>query len=375
MIESKELITCTLNSLNQKYGLDVKIENVNDSVILPKVNKRSMTIRNNNRLLSLFVLYQMGNADLVIKYFVMHKYLSYNMYDEALYWLGRTETKAKKVIEKRQNALGQHLTLIVSIRNLFSRKSHLKDSEILLMQHLFVLLHEYGHVLFYKEKELKNDYFKQVRDILAEFEKSDEKGVMREISKEITWGCRSFLFQEIGYGFINRNIGMIGQIAEDERKIEEFACDLHAWHVLASILHYGGYSLIEQVDAFTNVIESLYYLENYKALDDCLSYKVDMNRAEGIALFDSIRYSILTHTIVMYLESKQKGKGLDFDRKFHIFRWEERKDYVALINKYIAETKNLERGSLLPDKEKLMFINQKISAFEETLIQQFQSTK
>ena len=64
-----DMITHTLNMLNKKYRLDVKIEKVSDSKILPQINKHMLTIRFNIRLLPLFVLYKMGNADLVIKYF------------------------------------------------------------------------------------------------------------------------------------------------------------------------------------------------------------------------------------------------------------------------------------------------------------------
>ena len=53
-----DMITHTLNMLNKKYGLDVKIEKVSDSKILPQINKHMLTIRFNIRLLPLFVLYK-----------------------------------------------------------------------------------------------------------------------------------------------------------------------------------------------------------------------------------------------------------------------------------------------------------------------------
>ena len=107
MPDSPDVIAHTLNVLNQKYGLEVKIDKVEDSKILPNVNKRMMTIRFNVRMLPLFMLYRMGNADLVVKYFLTHKYMSYGMYSEAEHWLERTEVKAKKVKARNEGATGR----------------------------------------------------------------------------------------------------------------------------------------------------------------------------------------------------------------------------------------------------------------------------
>lgn len=370
MPDSPDVIAHSLNVLNQKYGLDVKIDKVEDSKLLPNVNKRMMIMRFNIRLLPLFMLYRMGNADIVVKYFLTHKYMSYSMYSEAEHWLKRTEVKFKKVKAKNEGLLHN---LIGSAKSL--NQSHLEDfnmqlAEILMYQQLFVLLHEYSHVLFHHKEECRKDYFNRIRESLEEFEDGRDKSnsILKEISKELPWGTRSFLMDNIGYGFVARNLELIKYLSEDNRKVEEFACDLHAWHILASILHYGGYSLEEQEVVFTNAIEALYYLENYKALDDCLSYKVDMSKAENIALFDSMRYSVLTHTIVLYLEGKEKGRGLAFDRQFSIFRWEERKDFISLINKFVPLTKDLMEGAKIPNSELSLPLYKRINAFESEIM-------
>lgn len=369
MTNSPDMIDYTLNVLNQKYGLEVKIEKVEDSILLPKVNKRMMSIRFNIRLLPLFMLYRMGNADLVIKYFLTHKYMSYNMYCEAEHWLERTEIKTKKVKAKNEEHLRNIIGWATSLGQRQLDAVKMQQDEILMYQQLFVILHEYSHVLFHHKEDYKQDYYNRIRESLADFEEGRDKSdsILKEISKELHWGMRSFLLEHIGYGFVSRNLALIKDVSADNRKIEEFACDLHAWHILASILHYGGYSLDEQVVVFTNAIEALYYLENYKALDDCLSYKVDMNKAEDIALFDSIRYSVLTHTIVLYLEGKEKGRGLSFDRHFSILRWDERKEFVSLINKFVPLTKDLSEGSKLPNQELSIPLYQRINALEESL--------
>jgi len=365
-----DMITHTLNMLNQKYSLDVKIEKVNDSKILPQINKRMLTIRFNVRLLPLFVLYKMGNADLVIKYFLSHKYMAYSMYDKAEYWIEKTETKTKKVLSKNSNILHNIVDWSSSLNNLIFKDNRMKDDEVFMYQILFVLLHEYSHGLFFKKEDYKDEYFSKIKESIEDIEggRDNEDDILCLISKELPWGIRSFLMDHIGYGSVKRNLYLINNVLSDNRKIEEFACDLHAWHILASILHYGGYSLDEQVVVFTNVIEALYYLESFKALDDCLSYKVDLRKSENIALFDSMRYSLLTHTVVLYLEGKQKGRGLAFDRHFSIFRWEERKDYISLINRFVPLTRDLENGALMPNKEQAIPLYERINAIEDSLI-------
>lgn len=365
-----DMITHALNVLNQKYGLEVKIDEVEDSKLLPKVNKRMMSIRFNFRLLPLFILYRMGNADLVVKYFLTHKYMSYGMYSVAEHWLERTEVKIKKVKAKNEGLFQNLIGWAKSLNQSHLEDFNMQQDEMLMYQQLFVLLHEYSHVLFYHKEEYRIDYFNRIRESLQDFEDGRDKSdsILKEISKELPWGTRSFLMENIGYGFVARNLDLIKEVSADDRKVEELACDLHAWHILASILHYGGYSLEEQEVVFTNAIEALYYLENYKALDDSLSYKVDMSKAENIALFDSMRYSVLTHTIVLYFEGKEKGRGLAFDRQFSIFRWEERKDFISLINKFVPMTKDLMEGAQIPNHELSSPLYQRIDALENEIM-------
>lgn len=364
-----DMIIYILNILNQKYGLDIKVEKVNDSKILPRIDKQIMTIKFNIRLRSLFVLHKIGNADLIIKYFLAHKYMSYGMYDKAEFWIEKFEIKAKKVVLKNNGLIQNIINGSYSLKKL-SEDNRMKEDELLMYQLLFVFLHEYSHGLFCQKQEYKDDYFNRIKDSLEGFKdyRNNEDDMLNLISHELPWGMRSFLMEHIGYGYINRKLDLIKNVQSDNRKIEEFACDLHAWNILATILHYGGYSLDEQIVVFVDAIESLYYLECYKTLDDCLSYKVDMDKAENIALFDSMRYSLLTHTIVLYLEGKQKGRGLTFDRHFSIFRWKERKEFISLINKYVAVTRDLENGALIINKEQAAPLYDRIDAMESSLL-------
>ncbi len=362
--DNSDLLSYTINILNQKYGLDIKIDIVQDSKILPHIKKRIMSINYNIRLATLFALYNFGNAELIIKYYLTHKFLSYNLYDEAENWLRQTISKSNKILIKSK----------VNSTSFFHKniyRYNINKDEILKFQQLFVLLHEYSHGLFYQKEDIRNYYFDIIKNSLNELEsaKNDKEGVLSAISKELHWGSRSFLMEVIGYGFVNRNLDLIPSIYNDIRKIEEFACDLHAWNVLISILHYGGFSLKEQIVMFTKAIEALYYLENYKAVDDCLSYKIDMNKAENISLFDSIRYSILTYKTVLYLEGKEKGKGFAFDKQFSLFRWNERYEFIKVITKYLPLSAQLKEGAKITiNKEQSISIYEKINNFEESFL-------
>ena len=345
MPESPNVILQTINILNQRYGLDINLKMVEDSQLLPHIDKRSMIIRFNNRLLPLFILYQLGNADLVTKYFLTHKYLSYGIYDKAEYWLERTSVKIKKVVDKIFNSQN---TSQGFFKKSFSEDNNMKITieELHTFQLLFVILHEYSHGLFYSNKDIRNDYFVKIKKNC-----SDLESVVHEPGYGFFWGVRPFAMESIGNWFVQRNLELVKDVLSNDKKLEEFACDLHAWHIIASIMHYGGYSLDEQYTVFTLVVEALYDVENYKVLDDCLSYKIDMSKAENIALFDSMRYSLLTYTIAMYLEDQERGLGRSFDDQFSILRWTERKDFVSVINRFLPMTKDLENGSQIPNKE------------------------
>ena len=353
-----DIITNTINSLNQKYDLDITIDTVDDSKLLPTVNKRMMRIRYNIHLAPLFMLYRIGNANLIIKYFLTHKYLSYNMYSEADYWLEKTKVKVQREISKSKD--GHFLEF---------KGCDAQENELLSYQQLFVFLHEYSHCLFHKKEECKRDCFFKVQETLKEFEgrRENPNSVLVKISKNIHWFSRSFLLGQIGYGFVNRNLDLIKEISSDEKKIEEFACDFHALQVLISFLECGKHPIEIQEFFVSYAIQSLYYLENYKVLDDCLAYKVDINKAEHIALFDSLRYSILIHTFVSYLEGKEEGRGITFDRFFDVYRWDARKEFLSQINRFVPLTKDLEEGCLIPKPGVLDSVNNRIKTIDNLI--------
>jgi len=363
MEQSPNIVEQIISNLNQRYGLTVRLGIVEDSRLLPMANKATMTIRCNYRLLLMFQLYHMGNADLLVKYFLTHKFMSYHLYDDAKHWMEQTEATAAQVMGG-----GGIVSMLSSIRDIFRNTSngiHVSQDEIRLFQLLFVVLHEYSHCAFYQRDDLKKEYFDWVREINSEVQHHMSAA---KPSDNIPWWMKLLSMNQMGRDFIGHVLDLNEATVSDDRKTEEFACDLHAWRVLATVLHHGGYSVDEQILIFTAMVEALYCLENYKLLDDCLSRKIDMSKAESTSVFDSMRYAWLTHAIVMYLEGCQKGKGLEFDRQFSLLRWNERKDYIHLIVKYVPLTADLEKGAQLPDKKVADDLYLKISQMENKLI-------
>lgn len=75
---ARELYGICVSVLNQRYGIDVGLDVVEGSNLLPSIDKYNLSIKFNYRLACLFRLFQAGNPDLIIKYFMMHKYMAYN---------------------------------------------------------------------------------------------------------------------------------------------------------------------------------------------------------------------------------------------------------------------------------------------------------
>lgn len=124
-----EFYSICVSVLNQRYGIGVGLDVVEDSNLLPSIDKCNLSIRLNYRLDCLFRLFQAGNPDLVIKYFMMHKYMAYNMYDKAEKWIFEFGKSVSKYTRTNDDSITYQI--------------------------LFVLLHEYSHGLFSKNKERK----------------------------------------------------------------------------------------------------------------------------------------------------------------------------------------------------------------------------
>ena len=67
MEQSPNIVEQIISNLNQRYGLTVRLGIVEDSRLLPMANKATMTIRCNYRLLLMFQLYHMGNANTIAR--------------------------------------------------------------------------------------------------------------------------------------------------------------------------------------------------------------------------------------------------------------------------------------------------------------------
>ncbi len=338
----REFYSFCVSVLNQRYGIDVGLDVAEGSNLLPSIDKYSLSIKFNYRLACLFRLFQAGNPDLIIKYFMMHKYMAYNMYDKAEKWIFEFGKSIGKCTRTNDDSITYQI--------------------------LFVLLHEYSHGLFSKNEERKNTYFNQVRKNISDLQKADSDNVRKAITKEFPWILRCIIRILGNDEMIWKNHGHLNEILINEKKTEEFACDLHAWNVLMEILHHGGYSLKESAAISHYAVEALYYLESYKLLDDCLSQKIDMTKAEAVASFDSCRYSLLAYHILLYLEKEQKGLGLQFDDQFSICQWDNQRPLIRMVSKYIYQTLDLAEGASFPDskRQKLLYI--KIDELEKFII-------
>lgn len=341
-MSASELYDICLSALNQRYGIDIGLNNTEDSNLLPIIDKRNLTIKFNYRLGCLFRLYQTNDANLIIKYFMMHKYMAYNIYDKAEKWISEFGKSIGKYAERIDDSVTYQI--------------------------LFALLHEYSHGLFSENEECRNTYFNLVKQNITDLQKADRDEVWKAISKEAPRMLRC-LIRILGYNEImKRNFSHLNDILVNEKKIEEFACDLHAWNVLMEILHHAGYSLIECVDISRYAVEALYYIESYKILDDCLSQKIDMLKAKNVAFFDNSRYSLLTYHIILYLESEQKGLGLQFDCQFSICQWNKQKPFIHMIKKYIYQTLDLAEGASFPDAKRQKLLYARINELERMII-------
>ena len=338
----RELYGICVSVLNQRYGIDVGLDVVEGSNLLPSIDKYNLSIKFNYRLACLFRLFQAGNPDLIIKYFMMHKYMAYNMYDKAEKWIFEF---GKSVGECPR-----------------------PNDDSITYQILFVLLHEYSHGLFSKNEERRSTYCNQVRKYISELQKSDSGDVRKTIIKEVPCILRCII-RILGYDeMIRKNLAHLNEILINEKKTEEFACDLHAWDVLMEFLHHGGYSLKESAVISRYAVEALYYLESYKLLDDCLSQKIDMTKAEVVASFDSCRYSLLAYHILLYLEKEQKGLGLQFDGQFSICQWNNQRPLIRMVSKYIYQTLDLAEGASVPDSKRQKQLYAKICELEKLII-------
>ena len=348
-----------LNALNQRYSVEMSLNFIDDSKLLPFIDKRTLCININKRLPLLLDLYMYGDVNLLLKYYITHKYMSYNKYDKAERWLYKTN----KIIDKKLDK-GLLLQIKDKIKRQFFKKT---NNSALVYQVLFVFLHEYSHGLFTVNVERKSTYFSIVKERIEDVMNQDQNEVQNIISKEIPWGMRAFLYDELGFGRINRVQEQRSVILQNKNKLEEYACDFHAWNVMMEIFKNGGSSKEELYDACVQSVRVLYFIENIKAIEDCILQKIDMSKAESVSFFDSARYSLLTYHIIFYLEHLEKGLGKSFDMMFDIYRRDYIRDFVKNVYPYALQTIDFSDGAEFPIAETSKALFKKIDELENKL--------
>ncbi len=178
---------------------------------------------------------------------------------------------------------------------------------------------------------------------------------------------RSYIYNKLCLERINRVQEQMSAILQNKNKLEEYACDFHAWNVMMEIFNNGGSSKEELYDACVQSVRVLYFIENIKAIEECILQKIDMYNAESVSFFDSARYSLLTYHIIYYLENLEKGLGKSFDMMFDIYRRDYIRDFVKNVYPYALQTMDFSDGAEFPIEETSKTLFKKIDEMENKL--------
>lgn len=339
---NNELLIFIIDLLNQKYQIDVEL-NVNNGIhqLLPSIHKKRGTstveIRYNPSIFICFFLCESKDSHLLYKYLILQKYALYNRYDKCALWIN----KCSKNLTRRK------------FKSIFkSSRYNNCELEYKFYEIIFVVLHEFSHALFYLNPDIKNNYFDRIKSILLELTKiCDISDVENAVLSEMPWFSRPFLSAKFDFGEIKRTNDSFLKLINNESRLEELACDMHACDIIQQMIENAPFSEEERSYIYRHCVNSLYYSEFLNTVDECITGKIDMKTAEDKSFFDSTRYSILTHHITMILEGREKGLGLSFDH-FPIVNKTLIKRYWKLLQEYILQTTDLHDGALFPNEVK-----------------------
>ena len=346
--EQNEIIQFMSNmieNLNKEHNLKVRVA-INDEEILPSVSKPYQIILFNKHFLPWIALWQIRDFDLYCALFLTYRYFCCNEYLETEKWLELSEKILKNLIKNKKSIQEE-------------TKHHAIDYELILKyQALFSVLHEYAHILFYKDKEYRKEFVGGLKDqLIYSFNLNSTKNI-EDIDKELEkihlikerpWNQEAFdvLLSE-SHNHLNQILEDTKNLSEDEQKIEEIASDVDALFKLMSIFDDNGYSPEEQTILLLYIAKILYCLEMTLYWRDILGWEIfdktkDNSKDESLRQVQKyyemqnylsvFRYSVFFQTISLHLESLKKGCGLIFERQFSMFDETERYFLPELFNR------------------------------------------
>jgi len=327
---------------NQKFGTNIKIEFNNRGSLFPSVNIKDSTIRCNPRLNTILLFYNLSYygytekaEDLTINYFLLNKYLSYNYYDYAQIAFENIETSIDSVIDEIEKEKLQEI-------NSFTE-----------FQSLFVLFHEFYHVVFGQNKNVRIKGIENVKAKIKEIaDTSNSNFVLRTITKPL--------------------ITEFDKILSKEDKLEEFACDMFSWNLMINIMINGGFSLDEILQFCSGCILTLYYLENIKLTEDVSSNTdTEYYDIKNRSTFDSLRIHSLEHVINLFLENERKGYSNKFQDDLSKFEKKLKFKLIGQVLNKFRTSINLSKGANLQDKIRRNEIENKLVQLDNKIINSF----
>ena len=255
--ETIQLISHTLEALNKTYGLNVKIR-YKEKTLLPEIDRYHQIIRFNRQFLPWLALWQIRNFTLTSDYYVAYKSFAYKYYAKAENKLSIIESNLQKLIEKNTNIKNESHNPVISY------------DQLLKYQVLFSIFHEYAHLLFSRDEKIREEKVGTLKtEILSNINKKRSlrtvyNQLIQEHLKGTPWLYNTFC-KLIWFPIVVLRTHSISnkqnELYQDEKKVEEIACDIWAFEKLISILDFTGYSLEKPSEILTHITKVMYYLD------------------------------------------------------------------------------------------------------------------
>lgn len=317
-----------VNSLNERWKLQIKLQPSSASIILPQADLQGQIVRFNPKIETLMALFdfslnhKMPGSQVINHFILYHVFLSKGMY------------------EKADNILRQ---LEISVRQLsetFNQSSPRISVDTIALQVIFILCHEMSHI-----------YYRYNPEALVSFTVS----LKERMDCYLEWVSKSSKIRFLQYlipGGVRKLKDSFDEAKSNNHLMEEMACDEVAWNVTKLLIRNSEYGRQDQTVFCAHIALVLNFLENYQHLEDYYTRKANELQDHNLR-FNSVRHMILGQTIWEWLADDDLEMARFYQKYIRNYEHITRYCIAGSIMANIESAATLCSAKQLPDAKKV----------------------
>ena len=326
MTDNRVIYESLVERFNKEAGTHIRLAESVKNVILPKVDIEGQTIRFNDRLETMMMLFILFMANKRVGASAIHHFLLYhlaiqrNMYGKAEELLSMLDKEVEKLAKafKGNEAYNFLVVLQVSI----------------------ALGHEMSHVYYALHHDLRENHIEAMRQRLISYREqlNTDKPLVIKLLHLISRKMKRFQERSFDEAIGNENL------------LEELCCDEAAWEMVKKLIESFDFDSDSMALACAHVGLSLAFMEVKRSLENIYINPGQEIRERDLR-FDSSRHLMQNYIVWDYMDEVSKETSRQFQSLINDF---ERKGHTVLMLTLREEVEHIGYIRLM-DPEKYSF--------------------